>query len=81
MDLANILKPEPLNTSVTSLISSANLISGLSFPYFNIESLYVILGNISSIFFEENVLKTSLITGSTASKTSSCSTYDISKSN
>ena len=74
IDFAKILKLELVNTSVTSCISRLNLKSGLSFPYFSIESLYVILGKISSTFFLENLLKTSFMTGSTAWKTSSCST-------
>ena len=67
---------------VTSHISKGFLKSGLSVPYFNIASLYVILGNGFEVISQsENSLKTLVITGSIALKTSSCVANAISISN
>ena len=68
--------------SVISKIINGFLKSGLSVPYFNKLSAYLILGKFSNInFFFENSLKVLTNNFSTTLKTSSCSTNDISKSN
>src|SRR6056300_1122642 len=86
-DLTSFLKISNFTSSlekisVISFIIKGFLKSGLSDPYFNIASLYVIRGNLSkSNFLFENSLKVLTINFSTTLKTSSCSTKDISKSN
>ena len=69
--------------SVTSNIFIGFLRSGLSVPYFNIESLYLILlkGILEIIFPFPNSVNTSKKIGSNVLKISSCSTKDISISN
>ena len=83
-DFTNFLKisnftSSLVNIDVRSHISNGFLKTGLSDPYFSKASLNVILGNFSNnIFYVENFLNRSNISFSTTTKTSSCSTKDIS---
>ena len=76
------LKVHFLKKSDKSIMNNGFLKSGLSLPYFNIASLYGILGKgYSATFLSENLVNVLYTTGSITLKTSSCVLYAISISN
>ena len=80
--LQNGLKLEPTNRSDRSTISSGFRRSGLSVPYFNMLSLYVMRGNgaFVTVLPPPNFSNTAPRTVSAIANTSSCVANAISKS-
>ena len=85
-DLTNFLNISNLTSSLVKISVKSHIVkgfrkSGLSVPYFIIDSSYEIFGNFSDRnFLFENFLNKLTISLSITSNTSSCSTKDISTS-